>query len=344
MAKGSKRDKAIISGPARVAVLMLALGDELAATVLAHLDEKEVSQIGNQMSFMDAVTPIQIENVSQEFFDSLEGGMGGILRGGSDYLRKMLLRNMDPDKVNELLGRITASGGTEELSGGLEAVRHLEPKTLASFLKNEHPQTCSIILAHLEGPMAAETLKLLPDRFQSEVILRVATLDRVGPGVLKDLDTALAVEFQSSAAAEGSQLGGVEKSAEIVNSLDHNLEVTILSDIESTHPELAENIRQLMFVFEDLTNVDDRGMQTILKEVNNEDLLPALKTASETLKEKLFTNMSKRAATMLQEDLSSMGPVKLGDVEKAQQSIIRTVKGLEEEGKIVLAAGGEELV
>lgn len=340
-----KQDRiAQLSGPAKVAVLMVALGDELAAKVLAGLDEKEVSQVGNQMSFMESVTPPMIEGVSKEFFESLEGGEGGVLRGGSDFLRKMLLRNMDPDKVNELLGRITASGGTEELSGGLEAVRHLEPKILAGFLKSEHPQTIAIILAHLDGSMAAETLKLLPERFQPEVILRLATLDRVGPGVLKDLDTALAVEFQTTGAAEGSQLGGVEKCAEVVNALDHNLEVTILSEIESTHPELAENIRQLMFVFEDLSSVDDRGMQTILKEVNNEDLILALKTASDSLKEKIFNNMSKRAAMMMQEDLSAMGPVKLADVEKAQQSIIRTVKGLEEEGKIVLAAGGEELV
>lgn len=333
-----------LSGPEKVAILMVAIGEELASKVLGNLDEREIGQVGNYMSYMETVAPDQIDLVVKEFHESLEGGEGGMLRGGRDYLKKMLERSMDPTKVNDILNKITTPGAVEELSGGLEAMQHLDPKTLAGFLRNEHPQTIAIILSHLEGPQSAEIIKLLPERFQSEVILRIATLERIGSGVLKNLDHALAAEFQTSGAVEGSKLGGIESAAEIVNALDHNLEVSVLSEIESNSPELAENIRQLMFVFEDLISVDDRGMQTILKELNNEDLILALKTASEGLVNKIFQNMSKRAATMMQEDIATMGPVKLSDVEKAQQSIIRVAKRLEEEGKIILAGGGEELV
>jgi len=339
-----KKDTGILSPAAKVAILMVALGEDIAARVLDHLTEKEIGQVGNYMSFMDTVPPDQIEKVASEFIEALESGEGGMLTGGKDYMKKMLEKSMDPDRVSDILNKITSPGAVEELSGGLDAVRQIEPKTLATFLKGEHPQTIAIILAHLEGGMVAETLKLLPERFQSEVIFRIATLERIGPGVLKDLDHSLAAEFQAQGSSEGSVLGGVESAAEIVNGLDHNLEVSVLSEIESNNPELAENIRSLMFVFEDLISIDDRGIQTILKEVSNEDLALSLKTASEALKEKMFQNMSKRAATMMVEDLAAMGPVKLSEVEKAQQNILRGVKKLEEEGKVVLVAGGEELV
>ncbi len=340
----ARKTVAPLTGAAKVAVLMVAIGEDIASKVMDHLDEKEIGQLGNHMSFMDTVAPEQLEQVIGEFFESLESGEGGMLRGGRDYMKKMLEKSMDPNKVADILNKITSPGAVEELSGGLEAVRTIDPKTLSAFLKGEHPQTIAIILSHLEGTQAAEILKLLPERFQAEVVFRIATLERIGPGVLKDLDHSLAAEFQAAGATEGSALGGIESAAEIVNGLDHNLEVSVLSEIESNNPELAANIRQLMFVFEDLISLDDRGLQTMLKEVGNEDLSLALKTASEGLKEKVFQNMSKRAATMMAEDLSAMGPVKLSDVEKAQQNILRAVKKLEEEGKIVLAAGGEELV
>ncbi len=341
MAKKSIR----LTGPEKVAVLMISLGENLASGILAKLDEKEITQIGNYMSMMENITPEVIESVTREFFDSIEGGEGGMLSGGRDYLKKMLEKVMDPGRAAEILAKLTTPGsGEEELGGGLEVVRQLDSKTVAGFLTNEHPQTVAIILAHLEAQQGAEVLKELPERFQSEVVLRLSTLERIHPSVLADLDRALAAEFQSAGAMEGSTLGGVEKVAEIVNNLDHNLEVSILSELETTHPELAESIRQLMFVFEDLATVDDRGMQTILKEIGNEELLLALKTASDPLKEKIFSNMSKRAGDMLREDLASLGPVKLSDVEKSQQTIIRIVKKLEEEGKIMLAGGGEQLV
>ncbi len=333
-----------LTGAEKVAVLMISLGDSLASKVLTELNEKEIQQVGNYMSFMDNVEPSSIEMVVRDFYEALEGGEGGMLAGGREYLKKMLERTMDPARVTEILGKIATPGQTEELGGGLEAIRHLDPKTVANFLRNEYPQTAAIVLAHLDASQAAEILKNLPDRFRSEIILRIATMERVTPSVVADLDRALATEFQSAGAMEGSRLGGVDAVAEIVNNLDHNMEMAIMAEIDGVNPELAEGIRNLMFVFEDLLDVDDKGMQVILKDVSREDLVLALKTASESLKEKIMHNMSKRAADMLREDLASLGPSKLSDVEKAQQGIIRTVKKLEEEGKVVLAGGGEELV
>ncbi len=343
MARG-KPGSNILSGPEKVAVLMISMGETIASKVLAKMNEKEIQAVGNYMSFMENISNEQIDTVAREFFEALEGGEGGILSGGREYLKKMLEKTMDAGKVAEILSKIAAPGQTEELGGGLEAIRHLDPKTVAAFLRNEYPQTAAIVLAHLDSAQAGEILKNLPDRFRSEIVFRIATLERVNPSVVADLDRALATEFQSAGAMEGSRLGGVEAVAEIVNNLDHNMEVGILTEIESFNPELAESIRNLMFVFEDLLSVDDKGMQVILKEVSRDDLILGLKTASEQLKEKILHNMSKRAGEMLKEDLAAMGPVKLSDVEKAQQSIIRIVKKLEEDGKVVLAGGGEELV
>jgi flagellar motor switch protein FliG len=332
-------------GPEKVAVLMVTLGDALASKVLAQLTDKEIQQVGNYMSLMENIEPETIESVMREFYEALESGEGGMLSGGRDYLKKLLEKTMDPKKVEEVLSKISTPGGAQEdVGGGLDAIRHLDPKTVANFLRNEYPQTVAIILAHLDPSQGADILKNLPERFRSEIVFRIATMERVNPSIVADLDRALAADFQSAGAMEGSRLGGVESVAELVNNLDHNMESAILSEIESTHPELADEIRNLMFVFEDLVNVDDKGMQAILKDIAKDDLVLALKTASDELKLKIFKNQSKRAGEMLKDDLESMGPVKLSDVEKAQQNIIRTVKKLEEEGKVILAGGGEELV
>ena len=331
-------------GPEKVAVLMVTLGDNLASKVFTLLTDKEIQQVGNYMSLMENIEPEVVENVVREFYEALESGAGGMLAGGREYLKKLLEKSMNPKKVEEVLAKIATPGQTEDVGGGLDAIRHLDSKTVATFLRNEYPQTVAIILAHLDSYQAADILKNMPERFRSEIVFRMATMERVNPSIVADLDMALAAEFQSAGAIEGSRLGGVESVAELVNHLDHNIESAILSEIESTHPELAEEIRSLMFVFEDLMNVDDKGMQAILKEIGKDDLVLALKTASDPLKEKIFKNQSKRAAEMLREDLESLGPVKLSDVEKAQQNILRTVKKLQAEGKVVLAGGGEELV
>ncbi|MBI5815797.1 MAG: flagellar motor switch protein FliG [Nitrospinae bacterium] len=336
-------DKKSLSGPEKAAALLIAVGDEIASKVLSEMEESEIHKISTYMSGMTSVSNELVGNIMEEFVDISESGKGGYVTGGRDYLKKLLESTLDPKKVTEIMERIS-TGDEENMGGGLEAVRHLDAKTIASFMKSEHPQTCAIILAHLDPSHAAAVIKELPERFQPEVAFRIATLERIPPGVIKELDEALAHEFRSTGTMEGSQIGGVDAVAEIINSMDHATEVNVLSEIEAINPELAENIRQLMFVFEDLIKIDDRGMQAILKEVDQGELLLALKTASEKMKDKVFANMSERAALMMKEDLDTMPPVRLSDVEKAQQSILRVVKRLEEEGKIVLAGGGEELV
>ncbi len=338
-------DNKRMTGPEKAAMLLVSMGDELAGQVLAHLDEQEIHKLSSFMSAMGSVSSEKVDNVLEEFVDIMESGKGGYLSGGRDFLRKMLENTLDPKKAAEIMDKISGTDEAEaDLGGGLDAVRSLDPKTVASFLSHEHPQTCAIILSHVDPPHAAAIIKELPESFQPDVSYRIATLERIPPGVIKELDQALGNEFRSAGTMEGSQIGGIEAVAEIINSMDRATEMNVLSEIESINTELAEGIRQLMFVFEDLLKIDDRGMQAILKEVNSDELLISLKTATEPLKEKIFSSMSERAALMMKEDLEAMGPVRITDVEKAQQSILSVVKRMEEEGKIVIAGGGEDVV
>lgn len=339
------KDGRQISGAEKAAIMLIAVGDKVAGKILEELDDTEISKLSGYMTSLGNIASITVDEVAEEFVDAMEAGEGGLVAGGREYLRKMLEASMEPDKVAELLDTLSWANEEDEASGGgLEAVRNLDPATIARFLKNEHPQTCAIIMAHLDPARAAQVIKELPERFQSEITFRLATLERIPPGVIKELDAALAQEFRSTGAMEGSQIGGIDSVAEIMNNLDRAAESAILAEVESINPELAENIRNLMFVFEDLNSLDTRGMQTVLKEVNSDDLLLALKTASEPLQEKIFSSMSERAALMMKEDLEAAGPVKVSDVEAAQQVIIRIVKRLEEEGKIAIAGSGEDLV
>lgn len=331
-----------LTGPEKAAVLLMALGEDTAAEIISQMDEKEIQTLGHHMTYLGNVDSETMDKVSKEFYDNLISGKQGLTVAGKDFIKNALLKGMDPLKVAEILENVSAPG--EETGGGLETLRLLDPKTIVVFLKNEHPQTAAIILAHLDPTHAANVLKIMPDKIRGEIVFRLATLERVVPGVVKDLDEALQVEFSNTGAVEGSKIGGVHTVAEMLNQLDHATESSILTDIEENHPDLAEGIRNLMFVFQDLVKLDDRALQQILKEISQQELLLALKTGSEQLKEKIFKNMSKRAATMLEEDLEALPPQRLSDVEKAQQNIIKIVKKLEEEGKISIGGGGEELV
>jgi flagellar motor switch protein FliG len=225
-----------------------------------------------------------------------------------------------------------------------QKIRRLDPKTIANFIKNEHPQTISIILAHLDPAQSAAILEDLPSPLQTEVVCRIAELGKVPPGILGEIDQVLQEEISLVENMEGRKVGGIRSVAEILNQVDGSTETSILNGIEEQKQGLADEIRKLMFVFEDLLQLDDRGIMAILKEVTNEVLQVALKTASEELKEKIFKNMSERAAQMMKEDLEVMAPVRLKDVETAQQTIIKAAKKLENEGKIILAGKGKEEV
>jgi flagellar motor switch protein FliG len=273
----------------------------------------------------------------------VDAGTGGLGIGGMDFLKTALMKALDPAKATEILNNITTPG--EEMGGGLETVRMLEPGTIASFMVNEHPQTAAIVMAHLEPQKASQTIREMPEENRMEIIHRMATLGRVAPNILRELDEALQNEFRASGAVSGSKLGGVETASHIMGALDRATETSILTAMDEVDPDLANEIRNLRFTYEDITKVDDQGIQLILKEVNQEDLLISLKTASDALKEKWMSNMSERAAMMVKEDLEGMGPTKISDVEKTQQKIIAVCKQLEEDGKISIGGGpGEELV
>lgn len=331
-----------LTGPEKAAVLLISLGEDIAADIITRLDDKEVQSLGNYMTYLGNVDSDTMDQVSMEFYEDLMTGKAGLTVAGKDFIKNALMKGMDPLKVAEIMDNIAAPG--EELGGGLDTLRLLDPKTIVNFLKKEHPQTAAIILAHLDPLQAADVVKLLPEKVRSEVVLRLSAIERIAPGVVKDLDEALQAEFSATGAVEGSKIGGVSAVAEILNTLDHATESSILSEIEEINPDLAENIRNLMFIFADLIKLDDRAFQQVLKEVPQQELLMALKTASEQLTDKILGNMSRRASQMLREDLEALPPQRLSDVEKAQQNIISIVKRLEDEGKIVIGGGGEELV
>ena len=331
-----------ITGPEKVAVLLMSLGEEVAAKVLANLDDREIQNIGNYMCDLGDVDMGVMDRINKDFYETVQSGTGGLGIGGMDFLKTALMQALDPAKATEILNNITTPG--EEMGGGLETVRLLDPKIISSFITNEHPQTAAIILAHLEPAIASTTIRELPEENRMEVVHRLATLERVAPTVIRELDEALQSEFMTSGAVSGNKLGGVEVAAEVMGSLDRETETSILTAMDEIDPEMADIIRNLRFTFEDILKIDDAGIQLVMKEINQEDLLLGLKTASDELKEKLFNNMSERASLMLKEDLESLGPQKISDVEKAQQKVIAVCKKLEEEGKVAIGGGGDELV
>jgi flagellar motor switch protein FliG len=330
------------TGPEKAAIFLMSLGEEGAAKILAEMEEREIQSIGNYMSTIGEVDITTVDEVSREFYKGMAVGGGGLGISGLDFLKTTLMRALDPAKATEILNNITAPG--EDLGGGLDTVRMLEPKVIALFLANEHPQTAAIVLAHLETAVAGATLKEMPDETRMEVVYRLATLERVSPHVLRELDQALQSEFRSSGAVSGSKMGGVEAASQIMGTIDRATESSILTAMDEVDPDLANEIRNLRFTYEDILKIDDHGVQMMLKEISQEDLLISLKTASEELIEKIFSNMSERASTMLREDLEAMGLTKITEVERSQQKIVSVVKRLEEEGRIIVGGGGEELV
>ena len=331
-----------LSGPERAAVLLMNLGEEIAAKVLLNLDDREIQNIGNYISELGDVDLEAMDSANKDFYDMVQSGIGGLGKGGMDFLKSALMQALDPAKATEILNNITTPG--EEMGGGLETVRLLDPKIISSFIVSEHPQTAAIILAHLDPPVASLTIRELPEENRMEIVHRLATLERVAPSVIRELDEALQAEFRTSGAVSGNKLGGVEIAAEVMGSLDRETETSILMALDEVDLDLANEIRNLRFTFEDILKIDDAGIQQIMKEINQEDLVIGLKTATDELKEKLFSNMSERAGLMMKEDLESLGPKKISEVQKAQQKVIAVCKKLEEDGKIVIGGGADEMV
>jgi len=327
------------SGPEKAAVLLMSLGEDAASKVLSHMDEREIQNIGNYMASLGEVDAKEMDNINKEFFDMVSFGMGGLGVSGVDFLRNTLSKALDPEKAEEIINNITLPGDEMTLGGGIDTVRSLEPQVISSFLINEHPQTAAIILAHLDPQVASKAIAELPEENRTEIMYRLATLERVTPTVIRELDESLQQEFRSSGVVSGNKLGGVEIVAKMMGGMDRTTEQSILTEMDEVDQPMADQIRALRFTFEDILKIDDPGIQLILKEINQEDLLVGLKTASDELKEKLFTNMSERGAMMMKDDLESLGPTKISDVEKGQQKVIAVIKKLEEDGKVSVGGG-----
>jgi flagellar motor switch protein FliG len=323
-----------VGGAEKAALLLNALGEENAAQILSSLKDNDIRRILSLMSKTKKASVPLIKSVLMEFYKALSEEQEILF--GSDLGKDALVKSLGEDRAKIIFG----AGGAQAQQRTLEAVEMVDTRTLANYLMNEHPQTIALIMAHLPPEKKSEVLKRLPEAVQGEVVLRIANLDYISPDLLEHVNEVLKQGLATMGTMETTQLGGVEPVAEMFNLMDKNAEQSIMSKVEEKDPLLAEEIRKLMFVFEDLVKVDEKGMGLILKEVNNEILLKALKSAPDGVKEKIFRNMSKRAAEMIRADLETMGPIRVSDVEAAQQQLVSIARRLEEEGKIFIERGG----
>ncbi len=337
MAKGKGKEGSAdnLSGPEKAAIFLLTLGEEFTSEVFSRLDDDEIKTVGRQMSKVDRVDKEDVTALLSEF-KSDTGGSADLFISGESMLEQALKKSKKADQAGEILDDIRSDWKLTLF----QKARKLDPKVFVNFLRNEHPQTIALVLSVLNHTQAAEIMSELKEDVQVEVVMRMAELDKVSPEILVDVDRVLQEELLAVEGMEGQRLGGVETVAEILNNADRNMEANVLEGVEEQRESLADEIRKLMFVFEDLYNVDDRGIMAVLKEVSTDDLKLGLKTASEELKEKIFKNMSSRAVEMLKEDMEIMGPVRVKDVENSQQMILKVAKRLEQEGKIQLMTGG----
>ena len=325
--------------PEKAVIFLMTLDEGTVGQVLDSLEEREIQSVANYITKLEDVDTQVMDMVSKEFYDLINLGDRGLGEGELDTLKTILIQEINSFKPNEKINNIT--GFKEELGGGLETVRGLGPKNISSLITNEHPQTAAIILAHLDSSLASATISELPEENRMEIVHRLATLDNISPSVIRDLDQALQAEFENSSVVSDNKLGGVEVVAAVMSSLDRNIETAILTSMDEIDTDLANKIRRMRFSFEDLIKVDDTSIQLLIKEINQEELLIALKTASDELKEKLYTNIG---LVMLKEQLKGLGPTKISDIKKAQQNIIKVCKELEKEGKILLSGQRDDYV
>jgi len=326
---------ALLSGQEKAAILLSSLGPTTTKLIFKHMKDNDVKRMINGMSSLTKSPIWMVKKVLEEFYSSINEDSE--LLFSENKGRDFIIGTLGEDRAKQLLGQIVDVGS----SNTLESLELVDTRTLANFLINEHPQTIALICAHLPVEKKVDVLRKLPEGLQAEVVLRVANLDFVSPELIAQLDDVLKTELSTLGSIDTQQLGGVEPIADMLNLMDKNSEKNIMARVEEKDPELAEEIRKLMFVFEDMMFVDDRGIQELLKIVDNTKLVTALKTAPDDVRTKLFKNMSNRAATLLKEDLEAMGPTKVSDVEKAQQEIVQQLKDLEAKGKALISRGGE---
>ena len=329
-----------LNGPERAAILMMALGEDVATAIMKHMGPKEVQRIGEAMATTTNVSRDQVEDVVSNFADTF-GSQTALGVGAEDYLRKILVNSLGEDKAAGLIDRILLGRSSK----GLEALKWMEPRAIAEVVRLEHPQIIAIVLSYLDPDQAAEVLGLLPENMRADILMRIASLDGIQPSALQELDEILEKQFSgSSGNLKSSSVGGTKTAANILNFMDSALEGSIIDRVKEVDSEMGQKIQDLMFVFDNLADVDDRSIQALLREVSSDTLIIALKGADEAVKEKVLKNMSKRAAEMLRDDLEARGPVRLSEVESAQKEILSIARRMAESGDISLGGGGDEFV
>lgn len=321
-----------LTGPERAAVLLLHLNEETAGEVFRGLSRKEMKALTEASKKVKEFSPDQVEAVLESFIEEMRRG-GFELQGGGDYISKLVEQSLG-ERAKEILG--------DEGSGLFEILGEIDPNTLVNILRKEHPQTAALIVAHLSSEKAGSVLGLLPEAHQSDVLRRLATLDTVNPDVLRLIEEALIQEFSVMGSGGSRKVGGIELAAEIMNQMEKSREQALMQELEEADEDLAEAIRGLMFVFDDLIRLDGGAIQTLLKEVERDILVLALKAADDDLKDHIFKNLSSRAVEMIIEDMETRGPVRLSDVERAQAEVVRTALALQASGAIEISTGGDD--
>jgi len=325
------------SGVENAAILLMSLGEQEAAEVLRHMEPKEVQKLGAAMSTLTNVSKDRVTAVLAGFVETVQNQTNlGI--GSEDTIRKLLVKAIGEEKAGGIIDRIMHGGNTK----GLENLKWMEPRSVSELIRLEHPQIIAIILAYLESEQAAEILATFTDTVRVDVLMRIASLDGIPPSALTELNEVMEKKFAGKSNVKSASVGGVKTAANIFNFMDTALEAAMLTKIKEVDQTLATKIEDLMFVFEDLAEVDDRGIQTLLREVSSESLLLALKGSTDIIKEKVFKNMSKRAGEMLRDDLEAKGPVRLSEVEKSQKEILAIARRMAEAGELSLGGKGAE--
>ena len=323
----------------QAAVLLMSLGEKDAAAVLRHLGPKEVQRIGAAMTQLQNIQQEQVADVVNGFLSEART-LTGLGVGADSYIRNMLVEALGADKANSLVDRILLGGNTS----GLDTLKWMDARSVADLIRHEHPQIQAIVVAYLDADQAAEVLGGLQEKQRLDIIMRVASLDSVHPSALQELNDILATQFSGNAASQTKAMGGVKVAANIMNNLDGSMESELMESIRELDEDLGGKIQDLMFVFDDLKSVDDRGIQALLREVSSEVLILALKGSDEELKEKIFKNMSKRAAELLRDDLEAKGPVRVSEVEGAQKEILTIARRMADSGEIMLGGSGEDMI
>lgn len=324
-------------GTENAAILLMSLGEEEASEVFKHLSPKEVQALGETIAKLKVIKRAQVETVLDKF-DAVAETQSTLVTDTDEYVRAVLRKALGEDKANLLLDRILQGSDVSSI----ESLKWMDAASVAELLRNEHPQIIAAILAHLDFDQTSQVLKLFTERGRNEVLIRIATLDGIQPTALKDLNEVMSQILAGGERMKKSSLGGAKTAAEIINMMGSSVEASVLDYIREADADLAQKIMDNMFTFDDVNKIDDKGIQAVLKEVQTESLVVALKGASADLREKIFRNMSTRAAETLREDLETRGPVRLSEVEAEQKEMLKIVRRLVDEGQIVLAGGGDD--